>query len=141
MRKKSYHTKQREFLIEFFRRNADGCYLIGDIMAYAAAQNAAIGQTTVYRNLEMLVQEGVLLKHSLSPSGGAYFQYLDHERQAEPHYHLLCTSCGAVAHLDCGHILETAAHIRKAHGFVLDGQKTVFYGLCETCVDPDEGHS
>jgi Fur family ferric uptake transcriptional regulator len=135
MTKRNYNTKQRDFLIAFFKSNAGRCFTIDEVLANAAASGDVIGQTTVYRNLETLAGEGVLLKHAMPSGSGAYFQYLAHGAREPEHYHLLCTQCGGVTHLDCDFLNKLFAHLRREHKFDFDKQKTVFYGHCEKCAD------
>lgn len=135
MPKKAYHTKQRNFLVAFFKSNADRCFTIEEVFASAAERGSAIGQTTIYRNLEKLAAEGVLLKHAMPAGTGAYFQYLEHGHNANGHYHLLCTGCGSVTHLDCDCLNELLIHMQREHKFDFDRQKTVFYGHCEKCAE------
>ncbi|MBQ1555500.1 MAG: transcriptional repressor, partial [Clostridia bacterium] len=51
------------------------------------------------------------------------------------HFHLKCTACGRIIHLDCGFMSEFEKHIGEHHGFRVDNARTVIYGLCEACAD------
>ena len=135
MLKKNYNTKQRDYLVAFFKGNANQCFTAEEVYANAKAAECgkAIGQTTVYRNLERLAQEGILLKHNMPAGISAYFQYLEPCKKEDGHFHLLCSDCGSVIHLDCGFINELAKHMREEHKFSFDKQKTVFYGHCAKC--------
>jgi Fur family ferric uptake transcriptional regulator len=134
MPSKDYNTKQRDFLTGFFRSNPGECFTIEETFRRAVDGGVTIGRTTVYRNLGKLARDGVILKHIL-PSGGACFQYLDSGAEDGEHYHLFCTVCGNVTHLECGHLNGLSKHMSKEHGFCFDKQKTVFYGRCGKCAD------
>jgi len=140
MPKKSYNTKQREFLIDFFKSCKNQCFTIEEVLKHAESNGINIGQTTIYRNLEKLVDEGIILRHSMPPLNGAYFQYVHDKKDEHEHYHLYCTHCGNVTHLTCEHFDELLAHIQREHKFNFDNQKTVFYGCCEKCADSLNKH-
>ncbi len=131
MNKKTYSTKQREFLLDFFMHR-DACFTVEEIVRHARDAGIAIGQTTVYRNLEKLTDEGVILKFALPSESGACFQAAGC-REAGGHFHLICTDCGAVTHLECEHLDDLSAHMKTSHSFDFDAQKTVFYGRCRAC--------
>ena len=58
-----YKTKQRETLIRYFETIPGEHFTAGDVCDYFKAQGAPIGQSTVYRQLEALVDEGILNKY------------------------------------------------------------------------------
>jgi Fur family ferric uptake transcriptional regulator len=137
MIKKNYSTKQRDYLIDFFKSNANGCFTIEEILRNAASDGIKIGKTTVYRNLERLAGDGIILKYNISSGGGACFRYLTDRAGDAAHCHLYCIGCGSVTHLDCGHIGKLGEHIRSEHKFDFDKSRTVFYGRCHKCADSD----
>ena len=54
-------------------------------------------------------------------------------RVGDNHHHVVCTSCGAVADVDCvvGH--APCLHPSDAGGFVVDTAEVTFWGLCPSC--------
>ena len=55
-----YKTKQREILLEYLE-SVPGIHITAsDVCAYFKEQGASIGQSTVYRQLERLVEEGII---------------------------------------------------------------------------------
>ncbi|MBP5181217.1 MAG: transcriptional repressor, partial [Clostridiales bacterium] len=53
-----YKTKQRDFLLKFLE-SAEGHVTAADVCRYVEENGAPIGKSTVYRQLESLVDEGV----------------------------------------------------------------------------------
>ena len=51
------------------------------------------------------------------------------------HFHLKCTECGVLIHLDCDHLAAITAHVQEDHGFMIDPARTTFYGLCRACAE------
>lgn len=93
----------------------------------------APGNSSVYRLLPMLCEEGVL-RRSQDATGGAVYQYVAGSGAVcRTHFHLQCTTCGNVTHLTCGCGEEITAILEKEHGFAVDNGKTVFYGICAAC--------
>jgi Fur family peroxide stress response transcriptional regulator len=82
---------------------------------------------TVYRNLKILELQGKLqVLHS-----GSGFDRFDGDTR--PHYHLLCTQCGAVEDVDLPvqHELEEKAKALLGHR--ISGHRLDFFGLCINC--------
>lgn len=93
-----------------------------------------ISTTTVYRQLERLVDEGTVSKYIIDANSPACFEFNLHK--AEEHsscYHCKCEKCGKLIHLHCEEIQELAGHLAREHHFILNAARTVFYGLCEEC--------
>ena len=77
----------------------------------------APGNSSVYRLLSVLCEEGVLHR-SQDESGGAVYQYVEGGGAVcRTHFHLQCTVCGRVTHLTCGCGEEIAAILSEEHGF------------------------
>ena len=93
-----------------------------------------VSAATVYRQLEKLVEEGVAVKSVPAGEKSACFELLDHGA-CEPRrcYHMKCTSCGKLIHLDCDEIDRLCAHMLDHHGFHVDMSTTVLFGTCKEC--------
>jgi Na/Pi-cotransporter len=103
-------------------------------MACAMVLGENIGTTTVYRQLERLVDEGCVKKYFMDGSSAAYFEYVDHaDCGHEACFHCKCSKCGKLIHLHCHEMEAIQTHIFAHHGFQLDSVKTVLYGVCESC--------
>lgn len=130
-----YRTKQREILLGYFE-NIPGIHVTAaDVCEHFRSQGARIGQSTIYRQLESLVDEGLINKYIIDANSPACFEYMGHNvhRSGEVCFHCKCEVCGRLIHLHCDELEEIQAHLFKAHGFKLDPLRTVFYGLCEEC--------
>lgn len=132
MRNNGYRTRQREIILDYLKSNAGGHSTVHDIMDYLYSQRLSVGQTTVYRYLDRLAAAGRVRRYP-SPDGATCYQYVDEQEQCHSHYHLKCTACGRLIHLECDEIQHLASHIADKHGFKLDGCMTVFYGCCANC--------
>ena len=59
MDNKSYKTRQREILLEFFKSNSDKCFLAKDIIKNSSM---VLGEATIYRTLAKFVEENYSLE-------------------------------------------------------------------------------
>ena len=130
-----YKTKQREILLQYLRTIPGVHVTAGDVCRHFKAEGETIGQSTVYRQLERLVDEGVLNKYVIDGTSPACFEYVEEEshEQAEICFHCKCEKCGRLIHLHCEELEEIQNHLQKDHRFTMDPLRTVFYGLCEAC--------
>ena len=130
-----YKTQQKETLINYLRTTQGSHVTAGDVCEYFKSKDASIGQSTVYRQLESLVDEGILNKYLIDPNSPACFEYVGKDSHApgESCFHLKCEKCGKLLHLHCEELDQIGGHLFKEHGFKLDPMRTVFYGLCEEC--------
>jgi len=135
-----YKTKQRKLLLDYFRRSPGEHITAGDVCAYLKSQGSAIGLSTVYRQLESLVDEGLLQKYIIDSNTPACFEYVGMESHEEcgPCYHCKCEKCGRLIHLKCGEVEQIQQHLFTEHQFKLNPLRTVFYGICQDCYEKSE---
>ena len=135
-KKGGYQTKQKACLLAYLEEHAHEHVTAGELVQALVQHGTPVGAATVYRQLERLEKEGLVRRYSLDDRGGACWQYAGEEAASgacHDHFHLKCTSCGTLFHLDCGHLREIASHVAEEHGFVIDPARTVFYGVCKDC--------
>lgn len=139
--KSKYKTKQREILINYLKTTSGGHFTAGDICEYFKQQGSPIGQSTVYRQLEQLVDEGLINKYIIDATSPACFEYVgtDCHADGEVCFHCKCEKCGRLIHLHCDDLIEIQSHLLSEHHFTLDPLRTVFYGLCEDCREKSRG--
>lgn len=89
--------------------------------------NISLG--TVYRNLSLLVEINEAVK---VPSADG----VDHfDGDTSPHFHFLCTSCGAIIDLELepDTFEEINALANKHFAGMIEGSNVHFHGKCEKC--------
>ena len=130
-----YKTKQRETLISYFETIPGEHFTAGDVCDYFKSQGTPIGQSTVYRQLEALVDEGILNKYIINSTSPACFEYVgaDSHHDEGNCFHCKCEKCGVLIHLHCDELVEMQTHLLADHSFKMNPLRTVFYGLCENC--------
>ena len=132
-REAGYNTKQKEKLVDFLINNKDKHTTVQEISAYLSTEGSPLGTATIYRQLDKLVESGVVRKFVIDGKTCACYQYIENEHECREHFHLKCISCGKLIHLNCDHLMSINKHIEEHHGFIIDPSQTVFYGRCADC--------
>lgn len=127
MSKAEYKTRQRELICQMFTENPDRQFSPSDA---AFIMEGEIGKSTVYREISRLCDDGFLRKYT--DSDGNIMYQLSREG-CDNHFHLRCTDCGSIIHLNCHVMDDICNHIESHHGFSIDISKTVLYGKCSKC--------
>ena len=135
MAKSTYKTKQKEELLTYMKDTANGHITAADVCEYFRQRGTPMGTATVYRQLERMVEEGVVQKYVVDEKSPACFQYVDRDAcgDKEVCFHCKCEKCGKLIHMHCDELMSISSHLYEEHGFVLDPKRTVFYGLCDQC--------
>lgn len=136
MRDKSrYHTKQHDELVAYMMSIQGRHVTVNDIHAYFQAKGNPIGVTTIYRQLERMMAEGLVSKYTVDGGSSACFEYIGEKKDChQPScFHCKCEKCGRLIHLHCDELIEMQYHMLKHHGFYWDPMRTVFYGICDEC--------
>lgn len=132
-RKEGYKTKNRQLILDYLRANKNRTVRAADIAKYMETQGCAVNKTTIYRYLDKLEADALVLKYVADKGESAGYQFVDKNAKCQEHLHLQCASCGKIIHLDCGFMDEFSEHIRKHHGFVIECKNSILYGTCEEC--------
>ncbi|MDD6207729.1 MAG: transcriptional repressor [Clostridiales bacterium] len=130
---KNYTTAQRTQILKYLQENKERTVTIPDISAYLEKEQCSANNSTIYRYLEKLANDGMINKYVAEKGKKAVYQYVDNPEECQKHLHLKCTRCGCVAHLDCAFMKEISGHMKEEHGFVLDCRHSMLYGLCSRC--------
>jgi len=92
--------------------------------------NISLG--TVYRNLNVLKENGIILEISLAGTSTRY------DAHTHNHYHFRCMKCGRVSDVDepVNHALN--ARVGGKNGSIILGHRLEFYGFCQNCAKYQE---
>ena len=83
---------------------------------------------TIYRNLEVLCQEGLIRKMEM---GGPQRRFDGH---AENHYHFKCLICGGVTDITKGPLKEIEEVLAKTFPNQIQGHRLELTGRCPSCI-------
>jgi Fur family ferric uptake transcriptional regulator len=130
----NYSTKQSGAILRFLVSHMDSPITAAQIFEHFGQEPVPIGRTTVYRQLEKLVQNGKVRKYTFDGISGACYQFVARNESGREHYHLKCEHCGHIVNLKCSEMDEALGHIWESHEFQINDTKTVFYGKCKACM-------
>ena len=117
-------TKQRMLIYNIV--NDSNEHMTADqIYAAAKAIMPAIAMGTVYRNLNLMVQDGQLRKVSVYNGPDRF------DKTLAEHDHLICTKCGAVCDAPMGSMLNM---FKQAVGGNVTGYDLNLYYCCDKCL-------
>ena len=125
-----YITRQRRLITEYLSRHADE--LISAQSVADALKDESVSQSSVYRNLSELEEEGKLRRGSKGGAREVYYQYTAAE-SCRGCVHLSCTSCGRTFHMEADGAEKLASYLMDTQGFRVDRAETVLYGVCREC--------
>lgn len=129
----SYNTKQGSLILSLLQKQPGRHFTADDIISELAKGGRPVGKATVYRHLDKLIKQGLVRKYIAEEGQSACFEFIDKSGNCKSHYHLKCSGCGRLIHVECGYLDELARHVLEHHGFVISPEKTVLYGMCEKC--------
>lgn len=132
-REGGYATRKRAEILTYLKDCKDKEVSVSDIQEYLQEKQMEVNVTTIYRYLEKLLEQGMIIKNVNSVNNKAVFQYIGGNEHCHEHLHLKCEKCGRIYHLDCEFMHSIARHIGDDHGFHLDCQHSVITGFCEQC--------
>jgi Fe2+ or Zn2+ uptake regulation protein len=121
-------TRQRRLIWETLAARPDEHLSADDVVANVRADLPRVNASTVYRTLDLLVDEGLLLRTDLGGERSYYEPAREH-----PHHHLVCERCGAVAHVHDEVIGDLRGRLEAATGYVVGDAEMTFFGLCDPC--------
>lgn len=127
LKKRGYKiTRQREAILRVYARHPAKPVKAQDLFEQVVAEHPGTNFSTVYRNLEMLVQEGLLLKVEID-GGAAHYELSE---QGEHHHHLICKGCGSIQPTRYCPFKSGLAE----EGFYPVAHRFEVYGYCRDCL-------
>nr|WP_092068858.1 Fur family transcriptional regulator [Dendrosporobacter quercicolus]NSL47253.1 transcriptional repressor [Dendrosporobacter quercicolus DSM 1736]SDL82365.1 Fur family transcriptional regulator, zinc uptake regulator [Dendrosporobacter quercicolus] len=84
---------------------------------------------TIYRNLSLLVELGIVSEIHTKGREGNVFEIVE----TDHHHHLICVSCGTTQCLDFCPVSHGDLAKAEAGGFKITSHSLEFYGYCREC--------
>jgi Fur family ferric uptake transcriptional regulator len=105
-----------------------------EIYAQVRERTRAINIATVYRTLEVLLQQGLVSRVDLQDG-----QWVYTPNSHGPHMHLVCRQCGEL--VDAEHVLiaPLIEDLQAHYGFRADALHISIPGLCRSCAGANNG--
>ena len=119
-------TKRQEQLLEELKNCEDE--LSGqDLHRLLVDGNKAMGLTTVYRNLQILIKKGLIRSRHL-PTGEVLYTPVDRDI-----HHLTCVQCGETSRIEGCPVKGVQAPKNSSKNFQFLFHTLEFFGVCQDC--------
>ncbi len=119
-------TKQRKAILDVLE-NAEIPITAEDIYLKLKEKCIDISLSTIYRNLEMLCKEGLVVKSYVMNEDKARFALPDKKN------YLICEKCGKIVIIDNCPFDKFKEELKEVHGFDITGHSVEVYGICPDC--------
>lgn len=119
-------TRQRQVILEELQRLTTHPTAL-ELFEIVRRRLPKISLGTVYRNLELLAEMGVIQKLSIQGTEARF------DGSASPHYHVRCVECGRVDDV-CSLPAEPVHYeVTSVGGYKIVGHHFEFIGICPEC--------
>jgi Fe2+ or Zn2+ uptake regulation protein len=125
-------TPQRNLVLRVIR-DSDGHLDADEIYRRSREKDPRISLSTVYRNLNLLKELGVIIELHLDQEHHHY-----ELRDAMEHYHLICSDCGRVMEFDSALVGELKDQMSQQNDFLITRVHIDLVGLCSECRDESD---
>jgi len=119
-------TKQRKAILDILE-NAEIPVTAEDIFLKLKENGIDISLSTIYRNLEMLTKEALVVKSYMMNEDKARFALPDKKN------YLVCEKCGKIVIIDNCPFDKFKEELKEVHGFEITGHCIEVYGICPEC--------
>ena len=126
-RPSSRATAQRQLLLDIIR-NHEGHLDADQIYLRACQEQPYLSLSTVYRNLKLFKEQGLVEEHRFDSARRCY--------EAKPergHHHLVCLRCGGIMEFNCPSTKGLRDRIGKEQGFEVTEVEVRLAGYCPEC--------
>lgn len=120
-------TPQRELIIEALM-HADQHMRADEIYDQVRKRTRVINLATVYRTLDLLIQQGLASRVNLMDGQAVYTSYTH-----GPHIHLVCRQCGGILDTAPDFFQNVTQQVQNEFGFQVDLNHVSLPGVCHAC--------
>lgn len=119
-------TKQRQAILNYLKSKKHHP-TADEIYSHVRTEIPNVSLGTIYRNLNILVENGEIGECSLSSRHDFY------DGNPEPHYHFRCLDCGDIFDLTADFAQDLEKWAADKGPFSITGHKIEFNGYCNCC--------
>ena len=120
-------SSNQRSLVQEIVETADDHPTAQEVFERARKRIPSISLGTVYRNLQLLVDEGLLSERKVDNRPARY------EANRHRHYHICCSQCGALEDLSIPYQKLLDRRVQKTVRYKLQEHRMEFYGICPQC--------
>lgn len=130
-------TFPRQLILQFMEKSK-GHLSVEEIFNELKQTEPSLGIATVYRNLELLTQLGIVHKFDFG-EGKTRYEFSQSKGRENHHHHLVCVKCKRI--IDYKDFMgeeelllkQTEAALSKKYNFEIKDHLIQFYGVCDKC--------
>ena len=104
-----YRTKQQEIILDCLKKQKSRFLTVDQFMDCLRKEGVQVGQTTVYRVLERLAEDGEIMKLPMEDGSKIRYCYADKDELNKPGK-LVCMRCGRFIPLECSKMADFLDH-------------------------------
>ncbi len=123
-------TKTRLAVLEIFFRHSQP-FSVAEILVSLKKQGIVVNKTTVYREMEFLLEKGIVTAVFIDEKHTKYELNLGH------HHHLVCRSCGNIEEVEMKEIEDlfdvVEKKLKQKMKFTNISHSLEFFGICKKC--------
>lgn len=123
-------TKTRLAVLDIFSHENQPLS-VAEILLFLKKQGILVNKTTVYREMEFLLEKGIVVAVFIDEKHTKYELNLGH------HHHLVCRNCGNIEEIEMKEIENLFVVIEKKlkqkMKFTNISHSLEFFGICSTC--------
>ena len=128
LRSRGYRLTPQRLAILDVLRFANGHLTPSKIYQQVVEDLPGLTEATVYRTLNFLAEQGLVLVTHLG-RGQLVYEIAGHD-----HHHLICKECGDMKEIDHLEIKALYDQFLEDTGYQINTIHTTFFGLCPDCV-------
>ncbi|HSQ41977.1 MAG TPA: transcriptional repressor [Fibrobacteraceae bacterium] len=121
-------TQERATILKLVLTRTDH-FSVDDLLFQVQKENLNVSRATLYRNLKLLEQAGILVEADF---GHGHTHY-ERAMGTPPHEHLVCSNCKAITEVRTSQLTDAVQKIAKSQGFSLDHYQLQIFGTCKNC--------
>jgi Fur family transcriptional regulator, ferric uptake regulator len=122
-------TSPRRTVIDVAQQ-IDGLFTADELVKAVADANPEVGRATVFRTLDVLVQNAILDR--IHRPDGCHSYVVSHASNRH-HHHLICSDCGTVVHFEDCTIGPLLAELSRRTKFEISDHWLEVFGRCAAC--------
>lgn len=119
------YSKQRQAMLDILH-NTRSHPTANDIYLKMRESDPKISLGTVYRNLSLLTENGIIQRIDTEHDSVHYDGF------THPHYHFVCNKCRQVMDIEIAQI-NVDKEVETKYECSVSGHSLIFYGVCKNC--------
>lgn len=120
------NTKQRKIILDIIESSSSPL-TAEQILKFANEKYPNIAKTTIYRNIDLLLQDNEIARFRLDDNSYSYMSNKKHE------HFIRCKKCGKISPIEDCPIEELEDKISKETGFEITNHSIELSGYCNNC--------